>query len=114
MTTTSSLNKSLYSLSTDTGNAIVITPDQIQICYTGPGANLTPSQLKSYIDRTNAILGALVFTRAPVEQTLQRLDIIRQELSILSEITFRPLPPPPEVGISRTENGKLSLQNVFK
>lgn len=109
----SNLNKSIYTKVSDTGNAIVLTPDQIQICTTAPGANLTPTQLKGYIDRTNALLAALVFTRAPVEQTLQRLDIIRQELCILSEQAFRVLPPPPEVGISRTQNGKLSMQNVI-
>jgi hypothetical protein len=110
----SDVNKSVYSLSSSASNVLVLTPDQIPICTNTPGSNLTALQMKSYIDRANALLATLVFTRSPVDTTLQRLDVIRQELCILTGQTYRPLPPPPEVGVTRTENGKLTMETVFQ
>lgn len=103
------MNKTVYGITGVIGNTILLTPDQIPTCDF-PEPKYTAAQLKSYTDRANELLAALVFTRSSLDQTLNRLDVIRQELCILTETTYRPLPPPPEVGTSRTENGKISLQ----
>ena len=93
-------------------STIVLTPDQIPFCST-TGTGLTPQLLKSYIDRANVLIQTLADTRSPVEQTLARLDVIRQELCVLTGQTFQNLPSAPEVGADITANGKITLQTTI-
>lgn len=105
------MNKTVYGIGgSDGGNVIVLTPDQIPVCSTP--STLTPQLLTSYINRANTLLNTLVSTRPPLEQTLNRLDVIRQELCVLTSKQYRSLPPPPQIGISaQPTNGKITIQS---
>ena len=106
------MNKTVYGLTGIGDSTIVLTPDQIPFCTT-PGTGLTPQLLKSYIDRANVLLQTLADTRSPVEQTISRLDVIRQELCVLTGRPFLNLPAAPEIGADIATNGKITLQTTI-
>ncbi len=108
----SRMNKTVYGLTGGDENTIVLTPDQIPLCATKPGA-LTPALLKAYIDRVNSLMATLADTRPPLSTTLLLLDTTRQELCVLTGTTYEPLPPPPEVGIATDPSGgKLTISST--
>jgi len=104
------MNKTIYGLQGFSDNAIILTPGQIPTCKNASGQTLTPQLLNMYIDRINSLLKSLSLTRQPVETTLNLMDVTRQELCALTKTTFRVLPPPPEVGIDYTTNGKYQIE----
>lgn len=108
------MNKTIYGITGGDENTIVLTPDQIPICTNSPGANLTPTLLQSYINRVNSLLATLATTRPPLDTTLRLLDTTRQEICILTEKTYRALPPPPEVGITTdATTGKITIETTI-
>lgn len=105
------MNKTLYGLEGFGENVIILTPGEIPTCQNTSGAlSLTPTLLNMYIDRINSLLKTLALTRQPVETTLNLMDVTRQELCVLTGKTYRPLPPPPEVGITYTADGKYQME----
>ncbi len=107
------MNKPIYGIDGADVNPIVLTPDQIPLCATKPGA-LTPALLKAYIDRVNTLMASLADTRPPLATTLLLLDTTRQELCVLTGTTYQPLPPPPEVGIATDPSGgKLTISSTI-
>jgi hypothetical protein len=104
------MNKAIYGLQSFSDNAIILTPEQIPTCKNASGQTLTPQLLNMYIARINSLLQTLARTRQPVEITLNLMDVTRQELCALTKTTFRVLPPPPEVGINYTTNGKYQIE----
>jgi hypothetical protein len=55
-----------------------------------PPGDLTPSKLTSYINRVNTILEQQIQSYE-TDITVQRLDVIRQEICILTKTPFRVL-----------------------
>jgi hypothetical protein len=107
------MNKTIYGIQGVGESTIILTPDQIPICQNSSGQALTPTLLKSYIDRANGLLNTLATARPPIATTLNLLDVIRQELCVLTSKTYRPLPPPPEIGITYTANGKYQMETTL-
>jgi len=104
------MNKPIYGLTGFSGSPYVLSPDQIPVCAPSSGAvTLSPLQLTIYLNRANALLNAAATTREPIETTLNRLDVIRQEICVLTGRTYQPLPPPPQVGINSETTGKITI-----
>ena len=108
------MNKSIYSLTGANTSQLVLTPDQLPICQqpNAPGT-LSALQLTIYINRANALLNETAITRPPIDNVLNRLDVIRQEICVLTGRAFRPLPPPPEVGTTTDTTGKITMSSVL-
>lgn len=107
------MNKTVYGLQGVGDSTITLTLDQIPVCRTTSGQALTPVLLKSYIDRVNGLVNTLATTRSPIGTTLSLLDITRQELCVLTSTTYKVLPPPPEVGVTYTANGKYQIETTI-
>jgi hypothetical protein len=104
------MNKPIYGLTGFSGSPYILTPDQIPTCSPTPGAaTLSPLQLTIYLNRANALLNAAATYREPIDTTLNRLDVIRQEICVLTGRTYQPLPPPPEVGIATATTDKITI-----
>ena len=99
------MDKPIYGLNGFGGTKIVIRQEDLPTC---PENALTAAKLTAYVNRVTALLTTLVETRTDLDQALSRLNIVRQEMAIVTGIPFTPLPPPPERGVTK-ENGKINL-----
>lgn len=99
------MDKPIYGINGFGGNKIVIRQEDLPAC---PENALTAAKLTAYVNRVTTLLSTLLETRTDLDLTINRLNVIRQEMSIVTGKPFTPLPPPPERGVTK-EDGKINL-----